>query len=159
MVYTPPRYSDHIAVAVNLAESLPLRDLSKDAKTKGAQPHRTYKAITNFFGTVPQSASPPIEEAKAEPARVLRPAEPVPEVPATPTKAEALGSTEPTQAATRFSAAAGSESTAKARKSKKGQGEQGSADAIGKKRAGPLDKFMKKAKGPNDGATIALAPQ
>jgi hypothetical protein len=58
MVYTPPRFSDHIGVAVNLpAVNIAKQNLAKDDKTKHAQPHRTYKSIASFFKK-PQSANP-----------------------------------------------------------------------------------------------------
>jgi len=54
MIYTPPSFSDHIAVSLLLDDSiLPKRDLvlnQTDAATKHAQPHKSQPSITSFFG-------------------------------------------------------------------------------------------------------------
>jgi len=56
MIYTPPSYSDHIAVSLLMKSSF--KDefvgqltLGKDAATRKAQPHKKQQSISSFFGT------------------------------------------------------------------------------------------------------------
>ncbi|EGD79201.1 hypothetical protein PTSG_12954 [Salpingoeca rosetta] len=50
VVYTPPQYSDHLAIAVVLdLPALAPQRLSGDKATRGAQPHTAIKRISSFF--------------------------------------------------------------------------------------------------------------
>lgn len=52
MIYTPPSFSDHIAISLLTHSSLLRTDLhldTKDAATKKAQPHKLQKTIASFF--------------------------------------------------------------------------------------------------------------
>jgi len=135
MVYTPPKYSDHIAVAVTLpGVTFAAQVLNRDKRTRHAQPHRTLTPITSFF-TKPQSASPIVQGGQVPAPDVpATPAEPEPvpspDVPATPTKPVLVETAEPTEGAVRESGA----STAKKPKKR----------AAGSGGSGPLDTFVKK---------------
>ena len=55
IIYTPPNYSDHVAVSL-LLDSFFQKDFvknskidRKDAETKKSQPHMTQKSISDFF--------------------------------------------------------------------------------------------------------------
>lgn len=53
MIYTPPSYSDHIAVSLLMKESfrelIGTLDLLNDAPTRNAQPHKKQRSISSFF--------------------------------------------------------------------------------------------------------------
>lgn len=52
-VYTPPSYSDHIAISVLLDDSLcssKLQLLENDKSTKESQPHKKVRTINSYFG-------------------------------------------------------------------------------------------------------------
>lgn len=54
MIYTPPSFSDHIAVSLLLSDDCRSPDLvlnESDAATRKAQPHKTQKSIKSFFGS------------------------------------------------------------------------------------------------------------
>jgi hypothetical protein len=54
MIYTPPSFSDHIAISLLTDASLLRSDLvldAKDAATKKAQPHKLQTTIASFFGS------------------------------------------------------------------------------------------------------------
>jgi exodeoxyribonuclease III len=54
MLYTPPSFSDHIAVSLLMDDTCCSRDLTldeRDAATKKSQPHKSQKSIGSFFGT------------------------------------------------------------------------------------------------------------
>lgn len=60
-IYTPPSFSDHIAISVLLDDSccsynLVLND--QDKQTKAAQPHKKARTITSFFGPPKTSREP-----------------------------------------------------------------------------------------------------
>ena len=51
IIYTPPTYSDHVAVSLYLSLSMNSLDLNeKDSDTKKTQPHKVQKSISDFFG-------------------------------------------------------------------------------------------------------------
>lgn len=57
MIYTPPTFSDHIAISVLFEDSILPRDLNLDGNnvaTRKAQPHKLQKSIASFFGNVPK---------------------------------------------------------------------------------------------------------
>lgn len=58
LIYTPPTFSDHIAVSALFDDSLVPRDLKlqSDAATRKAQPHKIQRTIASFFGA-PTSSS------------------------------------------------------------------------------------------------------
>ena len=66
MIYTPPSYSDHIAVSLLMKHSLKAAagtlTLGGDVATRKAQPHKAQRSIASFFGarsaTVGASAAP-----------------------------------------------------------------------------------------------------
>ena len=52
MIYTPPSFSDHIAVSLLLEDSCCAKDLvlnQSDSATRKAQPHKAQKSIQSFF--------------------------------------------------------------------------------------------------------------
>jgi hypothetical protein len=56
MVYTPPGYSDHIAVSLLMKDSLlsdrvGTLDLIDDVHTRKAQPHKRQRSISSFFSS------------------------------------------------------------------------------------------------------------
>jgi hypothetical protein len=55
MIYTPPGYSDHIAVSLLMRDALSDRvgrlDLMGDAPTRRAQPHKMQRPISAFFSS------------------------------------------------------------------------------------------------------------
>jgi hypothetical protein len=56
MIYTPPSYSDHIAVSLLLKDDIILNGSSKlelmnDASTRKAQPHKRQRSISSFFSS------------------------------------------------------------------------------------------------------------
>lgn len=55
MIYTPPSYSDHIAVSMvmkgSFKESMGQLTLGSDASTRKAQPHKKQRSISSFFGS------------------------------------------------------------------------------------------------------------
>ena len=55
MIYTPPSYSDHVAVSLLMKDDLLDRvgslDLIGDAPTRRAQPHKRQKSISSFFSS------------------------------------------------------------------------------------------------------------
>jgi exonuclease III len=54
MVYTPPSFSDHIGVSLLMDDCVLSTDLvldTSDARTRSAQPHKSQKSITSFFGS------------------------------------------------------------------------------------------------------------
>ena len=61
MIYTPPSYSDHIAVSLLMKSSF--KDfvgelvLDNDASTRKAQPHKKQRSIASFFGTAGSKSS------------------------------------------------------------------------------------------------------
>jgi len=61
MIYTPPSYSDHIAVSLLMKSTF--RDytgqltLSNDSSTKKAQPHKKQRSISSFFSASSKSSS------------------------------------------------------------------------------------------------------
>ena len=53
MIYTPPSFSDHIAVSLLLNESCCARDLvfdDADFETRKSQPHKSQTTLSSFFG-------------------------------------------------------------------------------------------------------------
>jgi len=74
MIYTPPQWSDHIAVSFLMKNvSLPLNSIGNATKeqkkdTKICQPHKSVRSITSFFGAASASSSsssePPQKEKK-----------------------------------------------------------------------------------------------
>jgi hypothetical protein len=55
MIYTPPSFSDHIAISLLLDSDCCSPDLAlnvSDPTTRKAQPHKTQKSIKSFFGAV-----------------------------------------------------------------------------------------------------------
>jgi exodeoxyribonuclease III len=53
IIYTPPSFSDHIAVSLLMDDTCCSRDLildEKDSTTKKSQPHKSQKSIGAFFG-------------------------------------------------------------------------------------------------------------
>jgi hypothetical protein len=61
MVYTPPSFSDHIAVSALLDDSLLPKDLTlqSDAATRKAQPHKVQRTLGSFFDTAAAAADKP----------------------------------------------------------------------------------------------------
>ena len=59
LIYTPPTFSDHIAVSAAFDECLVPRDLKlqSDAATRKAQPHKIQRTIASFFGAPTSSSS------------------------------------------------------------------------------------------------------
>lgn len=60
MVYTPPSFSDHIAISLRLDESLLPNDQlldEKESATKKTQPHKVQRSIASFFGSAAGSSS------------------------------------------------------------------------------------------------------
>lgn len=61
MIYTPPSYSDHIAVSLLMKESfrdlIGTLDLLNDAPTRNAQPHKKQRSISSFFASSSSSVS------------------------------------------------------------------------------------------------------
>ncbi len=61
MIYTPPSYSDHIAVSLHMKESfrelIGTLDLLNDASTRNAQPHKKQRSISSFFAATSSSSS------------------------------------------------------------------------------------------------------
>jgi len=62
IIYTPPSYSDHVAMSLLFCDSATLIcdgiDLDdKDARTKKAQPHKSQTSISSFFGKKDSSGS------------------------------------------------------------------------------------------------------
>ena len=56
MIYTPPSYSDHIAVSLLLKDDIILNgsnklELMNDASTRKAQPHKRQRSISSFFSS------------------------------------------------------------------------------------------------------------
>ena len=55
MIYTPPGYSDHVAVSLLMRDALSDRvgrlDLMGDAPTRRAQPHKRQTSISSFFSS------------------------------------------------------------------------------------------------------------
>jgi hypothetical protein len=55
MIYTPPSYSDHVAVSLLMTDDFSVRvgrlDLIGDAPTRRAQPHKRQKSISSFFSS------------------------------------------------------------------------------------------------------------
>ena len=60
MIYTPPSYSDHIAVSLLMKESfkefIGTLDLLNDASTRKAQPHKQQRSIASFFASSSSSS-------------------------------------------------------------------------------------------------------
>jgi len=63
IIYTPPSYSDHVAVSLLLKEDwrqlhMPLKLIldEKDSATKKSQPHKSQKSISSFFGNATSSS-------------------------------------------------------------------------------------------------------
>jgi hypothetical protein len=73
MIYTPPQYSDHIAVALLLHRdclSFPLDpDRRFDSNTRRCQPHAAMKSITSYFQRQPSGAGapPPLSASSSTP--------------------------------------------------------------------------------------------
>ena len=65
IIYTPPEFSDHVAVSVvlTLPAAAPLA-LARDKETKAAQPHVKQTLISGFFGKA--AAAPPAAAKAAE---------------------------------------------------------------------------------------------
>jgi hypothetical protein len=61
MVYTPPSFSDHIAVSALLDDGLLPTDLTlqSDAATRKAQPHKAQRTLRAFFETAAAAADKP----------------------------------------------------------------------------------------------------
>jgi hypothetical protein len=60
MIYTPPSFSDHIAVSLLLDDGLFQTDLlldANDSSTKKSQPHKLQTSIASFFGSASTSFS------------------------------------------------------------------------------------------------------
>ncbi|GMH67717.1 hypothetical protein TrST_g4984 [Triparma strigata] len=53
IIYTPPMFSDHLAVVAKLyfQERAEERSLASDKATKACQPHKTQKSLTGFFSS------------------------------------------------------------------------------------------------------------
>ena len=55
MIYTPPRYSDHIAISLLMKDKILQRNLvldDKSSSTRKAQPHKRQRLIASFFSTM-----------------------------------------------------------------------------------------------------------
>ena len=56
MIYTPPSFSDHIAISLLLNDSCCARDLvldDRDLPTRKSQPHKSQTTLSSFFGAAP----------------------------------------------------------------------------------------------------------
>lgn len=68
MIYTPPQYSDHIAVSLVLGRGAVAGvapPAKFDAATRKCQPHAATTAITSFFGKAGPQAPKPADGATA----------------------------------------------------------------------------------------------
>lgn len=74
MLYTPPQYSDHIAISHILRRpEQPALALSGDKSSRKTQPHKQQPSIAHFFGAPMVAASTPIVPAPASTSRVVLP--------------------------------------------------------------------------------------
>jgi len=71
IIYTPPSYSDHVAVSLLLKKDwrqlhMPLNLIldEKDSATKKSQPHKSQKSISSFFGNATSSSKKSITSDK-----------------------------------------------------------------------------------------------
>jgi hypothetical protein len=69
IIYTPPDWSDHVAVAALLDLTMSEKvQLQSDAATRDCQPHTKQKKIVDLFArAVPKGAQPPAAAAEAAP--------------------------------------------------------------------------------------------
>jgi exodeoxyribonuclease III len=73
MIYTPPSFSDHIAISLLLDDICTSSELvldEKDSATKKAQPHKSQKSIASFFGS---AATTNGSNAATKPAAINKP--------------------------------------------------------------------------------------
>lgn len=65
MIYTPPSFSDHIAVSLLLEDSCCANDLvlnQSDSATRKAQPHKAQKSIQSFFSAAKTQTTRPTDQ-------------------------------------------------------------------------------------------------
>ena len=78
MIYTPPSYSDHIAVSLLLKDDSILNGSSKlelmnDASTRKAQPHKRQRSISSFFSSGTTTAASTSSSSSTSTSTVLQP--------------------------------------------------------------------------------------
>jgi len=80
MIYTPPSYSDHIAVSLLMKESfrdlIGSLDLLNDALTRKSQPHKKQRSIASFFGSSSSSNTSTNSATSREKRKSLQEAKP-----------------------------------------------------------------------------------
>ena len=69
MIYTPPSYSDHIAVSLlmksSFKEFVGEVTLANDASTRKAQPHKKQRSISSFFSSASSKSSSTVPASKS----------------------------------------------------------------------------------------------
>jgi exodeoxyribonuclease III len=73
MIYTPPSFSDHVAISLLMDDGFCCSNLEldeKDGPTRKAQPHKAQKSIASFFAKSSGNGNPPNANSNSQPSRM-----------------------------------------------------------------------------------------